>query len=515
MSEARTHARNLLANWVGYGANMVVLFLLSPYVVHTLGEVRYGIWSLLMVLTGYMGMFDIGVRASSGRYIILYLGREDHQRLGETIRTSFWLFSILGALFLAAGLTIGFGFPHFFPSTPKEYHGLIAFLLPAMAVNVWFSVIGALFSSVLTAHDRFDLARSVDLGVLAIRTVGTIGVLMAGYGLVGLTGVTLACGLAALGANYVLARRVYPRLRVRPLTLVRSRLKELFIYGLWAALATNAYRIIGQTDLVIAGALIGVSSVTVYSVGAMLIYYSDTFLGKISVTFFPPLQRAAAREDEASVRWYYVRQLRLALACGIPMYVGFAVFGRAFIHLWMEDPAEFPAASVAQAAVVMGVLSAAKFVYLPAMGAEGVLAAKDRVRFVSLTSIVEALTNLGLSIFFVAVLDWGLMGVAAGTLAARLLVRAWVMPWQVLREVRLTFLSFLKVILAGMAVAGGFLASSLVIRWAISGASWPLFAVQVGLALVVYAPMAFFLLVPEPDRKRILHTFHLGPAVSD
>lgn len=252
-----------------------------------------------------------------------------------------------------------------------------------------------------------------------------------------------------------------------------------------------------------------------YSVGAMLIYYSDTLLGKISVTFFPPLQRAAARDDEASVRWYYVRQLRLALAFGIPMYVGFAVFGGLFIHLWMEDPAEFPASSVAQAAVVMGVLSAAKFVYLPAMGAEGVLAAKGRVRFVSLISIVEALTNLGLSIFFVTVLDWGLMGVAAGTLAARLLVRGWVMPWQVLRATRLTFQSFLKVVLPGLAAAGGFLGISLGIRWGISGASWPMFCVQVGAALVVYAPIAFYLLVPEPDRRRVLRVLHLAPAGSD
>jgi hypothetical protein len=92
----RIYVRNLLANWLGYGASMVVLLFLSPLVVHTLGKVEYGIWSLLMVLTGYMGLLDLGIRASTGRYVILYLGRGDHQKVDETIRTGLGFFAAAG-----------------------------------------------------------------------------------------------------------------------------------------------------------------------------------------------------------------------------------------------------------------------------------------------------------------------------------------------------------------------------------------------------------------------------------
>jgi len=41
MSDSRrVQIRNLLANWIGHGANMVVILLLSPFVVHTLGKVE-------------------------------------------------------------------------------------------------------------------------------------------------------------------------------------------------------------------------------------------------------------------------------------------------------------------------------------------------------------------------------------------------------------------------------------------------------------------------------------------
>ena len=45
MSRARIYARNLFANWVGYGASLLVMFFMSPFVVHTLGDVDYGVWS--------------------------------------------------------------------------------------------------------------------------------------------------------------------------------------------------------------------------------------------------------------------------------------------------------------------------------------------------------------------------------------------------------------------------------------------------------------------------------------
>jgi O-antigen/teichoic acid export membrane protein len=74
MAKARIIARNLVANWVGHGANLVVMFFLSPFILHTLGITQFGIWQILMVLTGYMGILDLGVRASTGRHIVLYLG---------------------------------------------------------------------------------------------------------------------------------------------------------------------------------------------------------------------------------------------------------------------------------------------------------------------------------------------------------------------------------------------------------------------------------------------------------
>jgi len=507
---ARIHARNLLANWVGHGANLVVLFFLSPYVVHTLGKTEYGIWSLLMVLTGYMGLFDLGVRASTGRYIILYLGRKDLGRLDQTLRTGLAVFSIAGLVMLVVGGALGWVFPSAFASLPPECHGLVQVLLPLLAVNVWLGMVGAVFSSVLIAYDRFDLMRTVDLTVLAIRTGGTILVLATGRGIVGLTAVTLVCGVAALLANYILARRVHPPLRVWPPTLPGARLRELFGYGAAAFVCTTADRIIGQASFLLVGALVSVAAVTVYSVGSMLVAYTATFIGHIPTTFFPTVQRAAARDDLEEVRWYYLRQVRLAFAVGLPAYVGYMVFGETFIRLWMEGP-EFPDASVVQAAAVMALLGLSKAVNLVTIGSESVLAATGHVRLAAVLAVAEAVANLGLSVLIVLYTPWGLVGIAAGTLAACLLVRPVLVPYLAMRKAKLRSGPHLKAAGAGLLTGAAAAAWFLVVRSVLPAASWPLFGVQVALALVGYAPIALVLAVPAEDRRRLLRVMRLAP----
>jgi O-antigen/teichoic acid export membrane protein len=518
MSKARIYARNLVANWIGHGANLVVLFFLAPWMVDELGKAQYGIWGLLTALTGYMGVADVGIRASVGRHIILYLGKGDQEKLDQTIRTGLGFFSALGAVLLAIGALLGWVFPAAFDTAPKEYHNLLKLLLPLMAGSLWITAYATIYSSVLTAHDRFDLARGVDLIVLAVRTIGTIIVLSLGYGILGLTLVVIACSLVGLLANWSLAKWVHTGLKCWPPMLARERLRELFGYGIPAFISSVAGRLIGQTDLVVVAAVISTDDVTPYSVGAMLVYYTISFIARIQRTFFPPVQRAIARGEMGPARWLFRRQVQLGLLCGVPAYVGFIIFGGVFIRCWMLGP-EFTEEMVQQSALVMAILAASRLALLPALGSEGMLAALGHVRQNAAIGIGEALLNLGLSLLFVLGFGWGLPGVAGGTLAAAIVVRMLILPWYTCRKAGMNPLRFLLGIVGIGTVAGGLFAGwCLLVRRTLPAAdNWGMFALQVAVALVGFVPIALFVIVPKADRGRALRKLGLvrSPLSSD
>jgi O-antigen/teichoic acid export membrane protein len=504
MTTARIYARNLLSNWGAQVINLVVMFLMSPFVINKLGPVEYGIWSLLIVVTGYMGMLDLGVRASTGRYVILYLGKGDDARLNETVRTGIGAYTIAGCLILVVGAVLGWFFPSLFTSVPAEYYGTLRVLLPVMAANVWITAIRVIYSSVLTAHDRFDIARAVDLAVLAAQTAGTVVVLKLGYGIRGLAPVVIGCNVVGLVGNRYLAHRTHPGLRAWPPSLIRGRLRELFSYGSAAFICGIGQKMVNQVDILIVGAMIGVAAVTTYSVGGLLIYYSAALVGQIGATFFPPVQRAAVRGQIDLVRTLLYRQVRIALMLGLLTNMGFIAFGGKFIELWMVGP-KFDLAAAGKATVVMTILAGSRILYLLTIGSDGLLAALGYIKFNAATAVAEALTNLGLSVLFVAVFGWGLAGVAAGSLAARLVSRAFIVPWYACRKIGLSFGRFLLET-AGPAclAAAAFAGVCYVIRIGFPTVSWRQFVVQVALALACYALIAWILLVPQVDRRRVM-----------
>ena len=64
--------KNVGSSWSSLGANILVGVFLSPYIVHRLGDEAYGVWVLIFSLTGYYGLFDLGIRSSIVRYVAKY-----------------------------------------------------------------------------------------------------------------------------------------------------------------------------------------------------------------------------------------------------------------------------------------------------------------------------------------------------------------------------------------------------------------------------------------------------------
>jgi O-antigen/teichoic acid export membrane protein len=508
MSGAGKILRNLTANWIGVAANLIVMFFLSPFIIHTLGVTEYGIWQLLTVLTGYMGILDLGVRASTGRHIMLYLGQDKPNEVDETIRTGFALYTILSLLILAAGIFLGLVFPLIFPSVPQSYHGLLQILLPILAVNIWISAVRVILSSILTAHERFDLARGSDLLALAIRTIGTIIVLKQGMGLAGLTAAIIGCNIMGGMINYKLARKIHVNLKLWPLILNKKRVKELYNYGIGAFIIAISLRIIGQTDLLLVGNLIHIDAVAVYSVGAMLIYYSGTFTKMIDTTFFPSLQKAVAANKPNEARSILTRQIQLSLIIGLLMYIGYFSFGKSFIRLWMFEPHNFPMASVKSAAQVMAILSCAKLLLLLGGFSRSILAATGYIGFAAKMTVAEAVVNLLLSISFVLIFDWGLIGIAAGTFGSHLIFQTVVVPHYACAKAGMNWSDIvIKTGSKGLIVGVFLMIICFYVQRFLPGESWGIFSAQVSLTVLLYMPFAWFFLIPKEDRVRIRNKF--------
>ncbi|PYX34646.1 MAG: hypothetical protein DMG81_19670, partial [Acidobacteria bacterium] len=69
--------KNVGSSWFSLGVSVLVGIFLSPFILHRLGDTAFGIWVLIFSVTGYYGLFDLGIRSSVIRYVSTYTATGD------------------------------------------------------------------------------------------------------------------------------------------------------------------------------------------------------------------------------------------------------------------------------------------------------------------------------------------------------------------------------------------------------------------------------------------------------
>ena len=122
MTIAKHLLRNIASSWAGYAVQIVVSFLLTPFILHSLGEVRYGLWTLAIGLTGYYGLLDLGLSAGIGQYLTRYLASRDLDRMNRTVSTGFFALTTCGLFIFLCSIAIALNASALFRIPPDVQH---------------------------------------------------------------------------------------------------------------------------------------------------------------------------------------------------------------------------------------------------------------------------------------------------------------------------------------------------------------------------------------------------------
>src|ERR1700691_291784 len=120
--EKRQILKNVGSSWSALGINVIVGIFLSPFILHRLGDTAFGVWILIFSVTGYYGLFDLGIRSSVVRYVSKFTATDDVKDLAKLINTSLFTYGCIGALSVLVTLVLSFYIGSIFPKIPAELH---------------------------------------------------------------------------------------------------------------------------------------------------------------------------------------------------------------------------------------------------------------------------------------------------------------------------------------------------------------------------------------------------------
>lgn len=471
--------------------SIVIVFFLTPLVIKTFGDYRYGLWILVNVFAGYAAYADLGLSSSIERNLAVALGEKNEEAF-KSIFVNGILLNLISFIVVVAISFIAFNIVNFLQI--KDYE-LISKLLLLIGLNLAFTFPLRSFYGIIVANIRFDIISGVNLFQLITTSLLTVYLLLNGYGLIALAAAQLAVTVVA-NFSYVFIAPKLSNLICYDVKLINKKvIGKLFSYSGKTVLVQIADILKFKFDEIITAAFISVSTVTMYSIGNKLNQNASSFSGNFLVVLHPLFSKNMnIKTDEEKIKlFYFTSKIIITMSC--MFFFGFLFLGKQFINLWIG-----PEYSVAY--YVLVILSFFSFIgHVQGTGIQYLYSA-NKHQYIAYIGIIEGFLNLIFSLIYVLYFKLGVVGVALGTLTPALFTKLFILPRYICKTLKIKLqnynMFFKKNILIGglIYLPVGFFALKFNID------NYPVFFGFVFIFMLLF--MVHFILIIDKQEKELL-----------
>lgn len=427
--------------------------LFAPYLIRCLGSSEYGIYGLVVSVTSYLYLLDLGVGNAVIRYIAKYRFDDDKNSERKLMATTMIFYGIIAVVVIIAGLLLNLFLPQIFGKGLSEQELMLAgkmlqITVITVAVSLFFSPV----SKTLIAYEKFVLSKCVDIVRIVVRvglccialTFGGKGIAMVSINLLTTAGVGIFSMIYTFG-----------KLKVTPCFKgINFRfIKEIWGYTFFIMLQMAATQINSMVDHILIGAFVSASTtfLAIYTAATQITQYFQSFGSAVNSVLMPGVVKMV--ENKATTQELQDEMIKISrlifMFLGI-VYVGFALFGKSFMIMWAGD--EYKDGYYVALIIMFPML----FSLSQSIGAQ-ILWALNRHKIQAVLKICLAVLNIFLTYFLI---QWNpTIGAAIGTAIALMLSDVVVMNIVFRKDIGISiwkyYLGVLKGILPALIISGG------------------------------------------------------------
>ena len=327
--------RNMAWNFVGICSPLVLALITIPQLIEVLGAARFGVLTLVWMVVGYFGVFDMGLGRSLTK---LVAGRIDTDKQGE-IPFLVWaaLFMML-ALGLIGSLVIALCAPWFVASIlriPPELTAETITALFYLSLSIPVVISSNALRGVLEAYQEFGLVNIVRIPLGAITFLGPLLVSFYSDSLAVIALVLVLARIASWLTYLLLCLKRYPLIRRMGDFHIELCIK-LLSFGGWMTLSNLVGPLLLFLGRFFIAAMISAEAVayfvTPYEVVSKLLIIPAVIVSVL----FPEISRLG-RGDPDRVKMLYWNSMKglglvMALLCSL-VYI----FSETGLALWINE----------------------------------------------------------------------------------------------------------------------------------------------------------------------------------
>lgn len=379
----------------------------TPVMLRLLGQSEYGLYQLVQSVVSYLGLLSFGFSAGYMRFYSRYKAKDDTENIAKLNGMFMLIFLAISVICLLCGGIMTVRADLIFGSglTPLEL-GKARVLMALMVFNMAVTFVNSVFTSNITAHEKFLFQRTIELLRAFFNPFLTLPLLILGYGSIGMVVISTVLTIAAFVMNISYSLK---RLKIKFVFkgLDPQLLKEMWVFTFFIFVNMVVDQINWSIDKFLLGRMIGTTAVAVYGVAGQLNTLYLSLSSAISAVFIPRINMiVASRDNNNELTDIFTRVGRIQFIVLGAVLLGYILFGREFINVWAGDGYE--------ASYRIGILLMVP-VTVPLIQNLGIeiQRAKNMHKARSVVYLFIAVSNIFVSIPCIRV--WGASGAALGT----------------------------------------------------------------------------------------------------
>jgi O-antigen/teichoic acid export membrane protein len=417
---------NALSNLLTLGANIIVGLLLMPVVLSHLGEKQFGIWMLVTSFVGYFGMLRFGVSTGVLRYVPLYRGQSQTNKVNEVISTGMAFYLLVGVFIFAVSVLFDEYIAAFFKGGPE------------LATLVWLCGLAAaiecpalIFDAAMRSYEAFWLVNIVTIVLALLRAAVLYTSVLLGYGLICMGWIQVAFSVIGLAANWIAFEFCCSDVRLSARKIGLPVLKMLLVYGIVIVIEGAAGTIAIESPKLVVGKVISLEAVGFFGAVWYLMLYYQRVIFSLTRVLMPRFSFLSGQDAHQDIQRLFFLSSRYSTIAAGAIALLLWVLGPSFLLLWLKDD------NIRRSFLALMILSAGNVVFLSHRISVDLLFGLGKQKELAVFAIIEAIAVFTLCV--VLSYKYGLTGVAVGAAVPIALVRGIVQARYVCRLVGVGF----------------------------------------------------------------------------
>ena len=418
----------------------IISLVYTPVMLRLLGTSEYGTYTLVSGFISNLSLMSFGLGSAYVRYYSRAKVQEGEDGVAHINGMFMVIFLVISAMSLLVGGVLVANVHNIFGAKLTAHEIETARVLMALlVVNIAVSFPCSVFSSYITANERFLFQRVINMIRTVLNPIVMLPLLLMGLGSVALVVVTLVLSVVTDAFNIWYCRR---KLSMR-LTFGHfdfALLREMGCFSFFIFLNMIIDQINWTVDTTLLGIISGTAATAVYGVGSQVHRYYMTLSTSISGVFVPQINRIVAEgQGDDRLTSLFTRVGRIQFLLLMLVLTGFVFVGEPFIDAWGggEYAGAYPIALMLMVPVTLPLIQN--------LGIE-IQRAKNMHQFRSKVYFFMALGNVLVSIPLG--MRYGGLGCAMGTAISLIIGNGFVMNWYYQTHIGLDMKYFFRSILS-------------------------------------------------------------------